>query len=393
MSVGASGEGISTSREHEPVGGADPGDAQLIEDGELITGEGPPGAPYPPGGYQPSPAAYADPYGPPYGYASPYADPYADPAGGASGGWTPPLYDPSAVADGLPIRDRIREELAWHSSRERTRLIGWIVVSVVINLAALVSALVWVSVSLTPVRVTSELTITPGMGRALVVWSVGVLALATGWLMTRVARGRRRLFFCRFIDGQRPPAAAPDGAAHRAGASAPGAGDGGSAPRGGDGPVRVPRQKSIKTEAEQLPVTYELRQLYRSTQTRIERYHQIATDQARVSFRNAQMATAAGFAVLCIATVAAVFTHSTTGAIAAGSLGITGSVLAAYIGRTFVSAQESTSARLQAYFAEPFELSRILSARLLLNEITGRTEREAAIADLARTIVGGGKPG
>jgi hypothetical protein len=90
----------------------------------------------------------------------------------------------------------------------------------------------------------------------------------------------------------------------------------------------------------------ELTSLWLLTQQRLSYYHQIATEQARQSFRNAQIAIAAGFVVLLFATGFAVYAKTTTGSIVTGALGALGATLAGYIGKTFVPELAQTSAHL-----------------------------------------------
>jgi ABC-type Co2+ transport system permease subunit len=136
----------------------------------------------------------------------------------------------------------------------------------------------------------------------------------------------------------------------------------------------------------------EIRQLWLATQEKIDQYHVVAQQQARTSFRNAQLAITGGFIVLAVSVAVAAITGSTAASIATGVLGVSGGALAAYVSSTFIRAQENTSTRLQGYFTEPAEISRMLVARLLLSEVTDDAAREQAIADVARNIASSAHP-
>ncbi|MEV6608781.1 MULTISPECIES: hypothetical protein [unclassified Kutzneria] len=130
----------------------------------------------------------------------------------------------------------------------------------------------------------------------------------------------------------------------------------------------------------------ELTALWALTQRRLDYYHALATSQAERSFRHAQRAVVVGFAVLVVAVAVVASTGSTVIVIAAGSIGVVGAALAAYLGRSFLRAQESTSERLRLYFSQPFAFSRQLSAERLLILLDSE-DRAAAVRDLIRAIM------
>lgn len=127
-------------------------------------------------------------------------------------------------------------------------------------------------------------------------------------------------------------------------------------------------------------------QLWNVNQKRLDYYHEIATAQARQSFRNAQYAMIVGFAVIVVAAVAIVRAQNSTGAAIAGALGAVGAGLAAYVGRTFVKAQEESANHLRSYFAQPLELSRYLIAERLLDKAS-IDSRDAAAKEVALAIL------
>ncbi|MFS1302311.1 TRADD-N-associated membrane domain-containing protein [Streptosporangium longisporum] len=134
--------------------------------------------------------------------------------------------------------------------------------------------------------------------------------------------------------------------------------------------------------------------LWDVTHKRLDYYHQIATSQARQSFRNAQIAMTVGFVLLVVFAVLALRAATPTASVVTGALGAAAAAFAAYIGRTFVRSQESAAGHLRAYFDQPLEFSRYLAAERLLEAMdTLEPEQRTAIAgDLLRAIVTPGQP-
>jgi hypothetical protein len=125
------------------------------------------------------------------------------------------------------------------------------------------------------------------------------------------------------------------------------------------------------------------------TQKRIDFYHEIATQQARSSFRSGQFAAYAGFAIVVLIAIFAAFTNSGTGAIAASVIGVAGAGLSAYVGATFMRAQESSAAQLRAYFLQPVEFARVLAAERLLGTLEA-DHRARIVEQIISSIVGTG---
>jgi hypothetical protein len=124
----------------------------------------------------------------------------------------------------------------------------------------------------------------------------------------------------------------------------------------------------------------ELAALWEVTHSRLDLYHQIATNQARRSFITAQAATGAGFSLLVAFAILATRAHTTAGALTTGSLGAVSAALAGYIGSTFVRSQEAAAAHLRTYFDQPLEFSKYLAAeRLLANRADLSSDQRAAI--------------
>jgi hypothetical protein len=131
--------------------------------------------------------------------------------------------------------------------------------------------------------------------------------------------------------------------------------------------------------------------LWNLTQERLRVYHEIATRQANASFRNAQYAIVAGFAVIIIGAFAVLFAKNIAASIVVGTLGTVGAALSAYIGKTFLRLQENAASHLRSYFDQPQEQFRYLSAERLLKNLNTAEERSAAVAELMRSIESHGK--
>lgn len=157
-------------------------------------------------------------------------------------------------------------------------------------------------------------------------------------------------------------------------------------------------QRRLRQAEDQLATADELTlpALWAVTQKRLNAYHEIATGQARTSFRNAQGAMVAGFLLLGVFAILAANTRSTTAGVVTGALGAVAAALAGYISRTFVRSQETSAGHLRSYFDQPLEFSRYLAAERLLNsgQPLKPEQRAAILADLLRTVVapGGSAP-
>jgi len=138
------------------------------------------------------------------------------------------------------------------------------------------------------------------------------------------------------------------------------------------------QKKDLDVDRLALPALWDV------THSRLDLYHQIATDQARRSFITAQVAIAAGFGLLVGFAVVAALTHSIPSAITASALGAISAGLAGYISRTFVRSQELTAGHLHAYFDEPLKFARYLAAERLL---ASAKLSDTARAEILKTII------
>ncbi|MEV5892776.1 TRADD-N-associated membrane domain-containing protein [Nonomuraea fuscirosea] len=153
--------------------------------------------------------------------------------------------------------------------------------------------------------------------------------------------------------------------------------------------LREALKKAEQALADRQDDRLSLRQLWEVTHRRLDYYHQIATGQARQSFRNAQAVMVIGFLVLIAFAWLAIGAADPAVSIVTGVLGAASTAFAAYLSRTFVRSQETAASHLRAYFGQPLEFSRYLAAERLLSELQGLGEGEHAkvTAELARAIV------
>jgi hypothetical protein len=127
--------------------------------------------------------------------------------------------------------------------------------------------------------------------------------------------------------------------------------------------------------------------LWRLTERRLNVYHEIATGQARDSFRSAQRAIIAGFIVIIATALISVFlSENATVTIVVGALGAVGACLSAYIGRTFLRLQESAAAHLHSYFEQPQEQFRYLAAERLLAHLGDEAVKADSVNQLIREM-------
>ncbi|MGW4834732.1 hypothetical protein [Streptomyces globisporus] len=136
-----------------------------------------------------------------------------------------------------------------------------------------------------------------------------------------------------------------------------------------------------------------LPELWEATHARLDLYHQIATGQAKTSFRNAQIAMVAGFLLLVVFAGIAVWASTTAVAIVAGGLGAVSAALAGYVAKTFIRSQEAAATHLRSYFDQPLELSRYLAAeRLVADGDLTQEQRGEILSALVQAMVAGPQP-
>ncbi|WP_330449703.1 TRADD-N-associated membrane domain-containing protein [Streptomyces anulatus] len=136
-----------------------------------------------------------------------------------------------------------------------------------------------------------------------------------------------------------------------------------------------------------------LPELWEATHARLNLYHEIATGQAKTSFRNAQIAMVAGFLLLILFAGIALWASTTAVAIVAGGLGAVSAALAGYVAKTFIRSQEAAATHLRSYFDQPLELSRYLAAeRLVADGDLTQEQRGEILSALVQAMVAGPQP-
>ncbi len=138
-----------------------------------------------------------------------------------------------------------------------------------------------------------------------------------------------------------------------------------------------------------------LPELWEATHARLDLYHQIATGQARTSFRNAQTAMIAGFVLLVLFSRPniAVWASSTAVAIVATGSAPCQPHSQDYVAKTFIRSQEAAATHLRSYFDQPLELSRYLAAeRLVADGDLSQEQRGEILSALVQAMVVGPQP-
>ncbi|WP_406309809.1 hypothetical protein [Streptomyces sp. NBC_00623] len=131
-----------------------------------------------------------------------------------------------------------------------------------------------------------------------------------------------------------------------------------------------------------------LAELWKTTHARLTLYHDIATGQAKISFRNAQVAMGVGFVLLVVFVLLALNASTTAGAIVAGGLGAVSAALSGFVAKTFIRSQEAAATHLRSYFDQPLELSRYLAAeRLIVDGGLTQEQRGEVLSALVQAMV------
>ncbi|GAB2736770.1 TRADD-N-associated membrane domain-containing protein [Sinomonas soli] len=109
--------------------------------------------------------------------------------------------------------------------------------------------------------------------------------------------------------------------------------------------------------------------LWTVTQERMDAYHEIATGQARQSFRNSVWAMGIGGVFVLVFGALALQASSVAGAVSAGAVSVASGAASAYIGATFIRAQFEAMRQLRQFFNQPVEFTRILAAERLIDSL------------------------
>jgi CHASE3 domain sensor protein len=125
-----------------------------------------------------------------------------------------------------------------------------------------------------------------------------------------------------------------------------------------------------------------------NNQLLIDRYHQLTTQQAATSYRNSQIAMAAGLALLVIGAVVAINTTSGSAQLVVGGLTALGTALSAYLGATFIRTYERALLQMNYYFGQPLVTSYILEAERLSGKLSKAKRDNALSAIISETLLG-----
>jgi len=99
-------------------------------------------------------------------------------------------------------------------------------------------------------------------------------------------------------------------------------------------------------------------------------YHSIATDQAQKSFRSSQRAMLSGITWLIACFTAGIVSSSLHGRIIAATMAPVGSILAGFLGRTYLFVYEQALVQLRQYYNQPLLNSYYLTAERLTSEMS-----------------------
>ncbi|MFI6236807.1 hypothetical protein ACIBD9_24885 [Micromonospora sp. NPDC050784] len=133
--------------------------------------------------------------------------------------------------------------------------------------------------------------------------------------------------------------------------------------------AKVEVQDAESKLADRDSLHFDFPSLWGVTAKRLDYYHEIATQQANASFRRAQWAMGSGFAILLLSLITSLVAKTLVSSVTVAFIGGLSAALGGYIGRTFLRSQEAASEKLQGYFYQPLELSRILIAERLLQDL------------------------
>jgi hypothetical protein len=106
----------------------------------------------------------------------------------------------------------------------------------------------------------------------------------------------------------------------------------------------------------------------------LDRYHQIATDQADQSFKSSRRAMAIGYASLVVALLAVLVLPGLETKVAAAGLGTVAATLSGFLSRTYLRVYDRSLEQLNNYFNQPLVNSYYLTAERLIQEYSGSSK-------------------
>lgn len=129
----------------------------------------------------------------------------------------------------------------------------------------------------------------------------------------------------------------------------------------------------------------ELPALFRLNRRQIEEFHVLTKGQASSAYVASQIAMSAGLLVLIAGSAVAIAINDPASKATAGALTAIGSLLAGYIGRTFIRTYERTLVQLNHFFEQPLLSSYLLTAERLVGRVSpdNRDELYARLIDQA----------
>lgn len=131
----------------------------------------------------------------------------------------------------------------------------------------------------------------------------------------------------------------------------------------------------------------DLQNLITLNRTQMQVYHELATKQATYAARNSRRAMLVGFMLLVTGGVVALQADDDTSKVVAGTLAGLGSLLAGYIGQTFLAAEDRAMKQLNFYFQQPLVTSYMLAAERLTLKLT-EAKRDSVLSDVIKQILG-----
>ena len=126
----------------------------------------------------------------------------------------------------------------------------------------------------------------------------------------------------------------------------------------------VEKTLSRLRERMSLPSLIELNRLM------LTEYHLIATNQAQKSFKSSQRAMLGGFTWLIACFTAILLVGPLNGKIIAATMAPVGSILAAFLGRTYLFVYDRALVQLSQYYGQPLLNSYYLAAERLTSEVS-----------------------
>jgi hypothetical protein len=123
----------------------------------------------------------------------------------------------------------------------------------------------------------------------------------------------------------------------------------------------------------------ELASLFDFNRALLDRYHGIATEQARKAYRSSQVAMGIGLAILVAAFFAGWHLNSQGDQLFVGSVAAVGTASSAYVSRTYMQTYERALQQLNQYFNQPVMNGYFLTAERMAEALP--PEQQAAMLE------------